>query len=104
MAAREPVLTKPVSTLAPSWSGELYAVTPIVAPLGLHDRVRHRWYQDGSLIYTSPYYQIAGGRTAGYRLWTSDHVSLEPDSRIRVDVETESGQLIGRAKIRVAPK
>lgn len=102
MAARAPILTTAVSTLPPAWSGELYAVTPIVAPLGLDERVRHRWYQDGSLIYTSPYYQIAGGRTEGYRLWTSDHVSLAPDSSLRVDVETESGQLIGRARIRVA--
>jgi hypothetical protein len=104
MAARGPILAAPVSTLAPSWSGELYAVTPIVAPLGLHERVRHRWYQDGRLIYTSPYYQIAGGRTEGYRLWTSDHVSLDRASRVRVDVETESGQLIGRARIRTGDR
>ncbi|HEY7791293.1 MAG TPA: DUF5924 family protein [Vicinamibacterales bacterium] len=92
-------MTQPVALLDPTWSGELYAMTSIVAPLGLHERVRHRWYQDGRMIYASPYYKVSGGRTEGYRLWTRDHVSVTAGSRIRVDVETEGGQLIGRAKI-----
>lgn len=92
-------ITRPVSLLDPAWSGELYAMTSIVAPLGLHERVRHRWYQNGKLIYTSPYYLVDGGRTEGFRLWTRDHLTLEPGSVVRVDVETEGGQLIGRARI-----
>ena len=60
------------STALPAgWSGRVYAVTAIYAPLGLRDRLEHRWYQDGRLVYSSPSYLVAGGRGQGFRLWTS---------------------------------
>jgi hypothetical protein len=82
------------------WSGRLVAVTAIRAPLGLRDRIGHRWYQDGRLVFRSGFYEVTGGRAAGYRLWTSGPVTrLEPGGRIRVDVVTEAGQLVGRGEI-----
>jgi hypothetical protein len=90
----------PVSALDTGWTGRLYAVTAIYAPLGLHDRIEHRWYQDGRLIYASPAYVVAGGRTEGFRLWTSGPVAdVRPGTRVRLDVCTEAGQLVGRAEI-----
>jgi len=95
-------VTGPFDSLRDGWSGRVYVVTAIYAPLGLRDRLEHRWYQDGRLIYSSPSYLVAGGRGEGYRLWTSGVLtSLRPDSRVRVDVRTEAGQLVGRAEIPV---
>jgi hypothetical protein len=100
---RAPQVSGPLDTLPVGWSGRVYAVTAIHAPLGLRDRVEHRWYQDGRLVYSSPSYLVAGGRGEGFRLWTSAVVGhLAPHSHVRVDVRTESGQLVGRADIRVA--
>jgi hypothetical protein len=85
------------------WQGRLYAVTAVYAPLGLRDRIAHRWYQDGRLVYVSGNYALTGGRAEGFRLWTSGPVSgLRPGGRVRVDVTTQSGQLVGRAQIAAA--
>jgi hypothetical protein len=92
-----------LDSLPAGWSGRVYVVTAIYAPLGLRDRLEHRWYQDGRLVYSSPSYEVAGGRGEGFRLWTSGTVNLlRAGSRVRVDVRTESGQLVGRAEIRAA--
>jgi len=93
-------VTSPVDALPGNWSGRVYAVTAIYAPLGLRDRVGHRWYQDGRLVYASPFYSLAGGRPEGFRLWTSATVRVvRPGTRVRVDVRSEAGQLIGRAEV-----
>jgi hypothetical protein len=93
-------VASPVTALSAGWSGRVYAVTAIYAPLGLRDRVGHRWYQDGRLVYASPYYTLSGGRPEGFRLWTSATVEdLRPGARVRVDVRSEAGQLIGRAEV-----
>jgi hypothetical protein len=93
-------VTAPITALPAGWSGRVYAVTAIYAPLGLRDRVGHRWYQDGRLVYASPYYSLAGGRPEGFRLWTvATAKDVAPGARVRVDVRTESGQLIGRAEV-----
>jgi hypothetical protein len=94
---------QPMEALPDGWAGRLYVVTAIYAPLGLHDRLEHRWYQDGRLVYASPSYVVSGGRGEGFRLWTSGPVrDLRAGSRVRVDVKTEAGQLVGRAEIRAA--
>jgi hypothetical protein len=91
-------------TIPAGWSGRLYVMTAIDAPLGLRDRIAHRWYQDGRLIYASASYSLTGGRAQGFRLWTSAPVKgFRPGSRIWVDVKTEGGQLVGRAEIRPTP-
>ena len=96
-------ITGPVDVLPADWSGRIYAMTAISAPLGLKERVRQCWYRDRRLIYQSPYYQILGGRQEGYRLWTSTMISAGSGDTLRVDVETEGGQLIGRAELRPDP-
>jgi hypothetical protein len=85
--------------------GQVYVVIAIYAPRGLHDRVRHVWYQGQQPLKRSRWYDVDGGRTEGYRLWTP--LSLSPDlagKALRVDVETEGGQLIGRAHLAAAPE
>ena len=81
----------------------IYAMTSIAAPLGLKDRVCHYWYLDGDLVYESPFILLRGGRRDGFRLWTFRTLGgIGPGSILRVDVRTEAGQLIGRARIRGA--
>ena len=89
-----------LETLKRGWSGRVYAVTSIYAPLGLADRIGHRWYQDGHLVWASPFYPVEGGRKEGFRLWTSAPAKdVKPGTSIRVEVWTEAGQLVGRAQI-----
>jgi hypothetical protein len=81
----------------------VYALTAIQAPLGLQDRCGHRWYLNGKLVYASPFIRLSGGRKQGFRLWTFRTLaSIAPGSLLRVDVLTAGGQLVGRARIRVA--
>jgi hypothetical protein len=94
-------VTAPLDSLPAGWSGRVYAVTAIYAPLALRDRLAHRWYLNGSLVYASPSYLVAGGREQGFRLWTSAVVTnLPPGSDVRVEVRTEAGQLVGLARVR----
>lgn len=94
-------VVKPLDELPLGWSGRVYAVTSIYAPLGLSDRIGHRWYLDGRLVYTSPFYRVEGGRKEGFRLWTSAPAKdVQPGDRMRVEVWTEAGQLVGRADVR----
>ena len=84
-------------------SRKIFALTAIRAPLGLKDRVGQRWYLDGRLVYSSPYVRLSGGRRQGFRLWTFHTLAaVGPGSLLRVDVRTEAGQLVGRARIRAA--
>ncbi len=85
----------------PSDSGRIVVLTAIKAPMGLEEKVRHRWYLDGKEIYTSNYHSVTGGRKDGYRLWTQITWRERQSGRVlTVDVETEGGQLIGRARLR----
>jgi hypothetical protein len=78
-------------------------VTAVSAPLGLKDRVRHLWSVDGVAVQASAAYEVTGGRTEGYRLWTSLVLPAgRATTRVSVDVQTEGGQLIGRAILPVA--
>ena len=84
-------------SLPAGWTGRVYGVTSIYAPLGLHDRVGHRWYQDGRLVFASPFYRLEGGRPEGFRLWTcAPATDVRPGTRLTVEVWTEAGQLVGR--------
>lgn len=94
------LMRAPIEALARDHRGPVYVLTSIYAPLGLHDRVRHVWYVDGEEIWASRWYDVDGGRNEGYRLWTGrGTLPLTGRSRIHVDVETEGGQLIGRARL-----
>lgn len=93
----------PVDALPPEYEGAVYVLTSIYAPLGLHDRVRHVWYLEDERIWASRWYDVDGGREEGYRLWTGrGGITLGDSGRLHVDVETEGGQLIGRARLRAA--
>jgi hypothetical protein len=84
------------------WSGTLDVVTAINAPMGLTESVRHRWQVNGVTVRTTNAHRVNGGRKEGFRLWTALPIERAPaGARIAVDVETDAGQLIGRATIRV---
>jgi len=96
-------IINPMSELPPDYRGRLVALTPIKAPFGLTVRVRHTWYRDGALIPSGEaeserYRAISGGRQEGYRYWSARTIQKGWEARrIWVDLETSSGQLIGRA-------
>jgi hypothetical protein len=97
LSTRTLALARPLTALPAEQRLRVYALTAVFAPLGLNDRVRHRWSVDGRTIYTSPFYEFRGGRADGYRLWTYATVpALAAGARVVVSVETEAGQLIGR--------
>jgi hypothetical protein len=89
------------SPLTKLYSGEsirLYGLTAIKAPLGLKERVQHRWHMNGRLVFASPFYDMTGGRQEGFRLWTSyTFERITPGATLRLDLVTEGGQLIARA-------
>lgn len=96
-------ILSPLTEPQPNQPFRLYGVASIQAPLGLTERVRHRWYQNGKLIFASPFYNIVGGRAEGFRLWTSfSFNALASGTKLRLDLETEGGQLIGRAGLKTA--
>jgi len=96
-------VVSPLTELQPNQPLRLYGVASIKAPLGLSERVRHRWYENGKVIFASPFYNMVGGREEGFRLWTSfSFNTLAPGTMLRLDLETEGGQLIGRAGLKTA--
>ena len=100
-----PRITRKVGVTPADPRGQVYVVTAVYAPRGLHDRVRHVWYQGARPLTRSRWYDLDGGRKEGYRLWTSLSLSADLAGKaLHVDVETESGQLIGRASLAAAPR
>jgi hypothetical protein len=96
---RSLAIIHPLDTL-PSNPGKIAVITSIKAPLGLEEGVRHLWFLDGKVLFESRYYSVTGGRKDGYRLWTQIVWRPEYSGReLIVDVETQGGQLIGRAKL-----
>ena len=95
----EPILRK----LEVGRGVRVWGVTAIRAPLGLREQVQHRWFQNGKLIWASPFYDVTGGRERGFRLWTTcTFDNIAAGTELRLDVATEGGQLIGRANLRAA--
>jgi hypothetical protein len=95
-------VASPVQALEAGHDGPVFGVSAIHAPLGLKDRVRHRWTAGGHELFRSGYYEVAGGRQQGYRLWTSVRLPRGiPAGALELWVETEGGQLIGRARLPV---
>jgi hypothetical protein len=80
----------------------MYAYTAIHVPRGLREQVFHRWMQNGREISKIPL-EIAGGREEGYRAWSHKiGFPADPAGAWQVQVVTESGQLIGLVRFRVA--
>jgi hypothetical protein len=91
----------PLSELKSGAPAQLYGLTAVKAPLGLREMLQHRWYLNGKLICASPFYNVVGGREAG--LWTICAFDAIPNgAELRLDLETEGGQLVGRARLKSA--
>lgn len=89
-------------SLPPAREIRLYAVAAIRAPAGLAEGVRHVWSVNGRTVFESRPIEVTGGRTQGFR--SRSFVTLRdlaPGQRVRMEVETASGQLLGRAEIAV---
>jgi hypothetical protein len=96
-------IVSPLTQVEPASPARIYALTAVKAPLGLRERLQHRWRQNGKLICASPFHDIIGGREEGFRFWTSCvFPSVTRGALLRVDLETEGGQLIGRAVLKAA--
>lgn len=81
---------------------DLVAVAAIQAPADLQEGVRHVWSVDGSVVWESRPIEITGGRGRGFRSRSGASLpALRTGQRLRLEVETTHGQLIGRAEIGV---
>lgn len=95
-------LYQPFHSLTPGEIGKICVLTAIHAPLGMKEKVSHRWYINDSLVFSSPLYRVDGGRKEGFRLFTS--ITLRRpllSGIIEVEILTEGGQLIGKSNILV---
>jgi hypothetical protein len=100
-SVRNLVITQPITSLPAPDSGRISVLTSIQAPMGLKEKIRHRWYVDGDLVYTSPFYAVTGGRSSGYRVWTEILWRKSfAGQKVVVNIETSGRQLIGRAVLK----
>lgn len=91
----------PSDTISCAEAGmELWAWTPVFAPAGLSDTIVHRWYRDDRLLAEVPLV-LHGGRKEGFRTWSSSRRAANGPGRVRLDVSTAGGQLVGRMTIPV---
>jgi len=70
----------------------VFCHTAISAPLGLRDKLVHVWSVDGRVIQTVPL-EVSGGRGQGFRTWS--RLGTAPRGRLRCQVETALGQVVG---------
>jgi hypothetical protein len=93
-------LVSPLQYL-PAGNFKIYVLNTIKAPLGHREMVRHHWYLNGKKIYTSRSFRIIGQGGKGFRFWTYFTLKqVAGRAVLRVDLQTEAGQLIGRARLR----
>jgi hypothetical protein len=94
-----------VKTIHASLLGDLIAVTEVVVPGGEGDRLRHVWRRRGQwVLRRGDTERIPGGPKGTVRLKSrlaADELPIEPAGQWTVDVETEDGQLVGRARFTV---
>ena len=77
---------------------QLVCFTPIVAPNGLRDHLRHVWRQNG-IKRMDISIEVRGGRDKGFRTWSTYHGPAP--GHWTCTVETESGQRLGRVSARI---
>ncbi len=95
-------VASPLRSLPAGEGGPLVAVAAVFAPAGLDEGVRHVWSLDGRILFRSRVIGISGGRRAGFRSRSGLTVGrLVPGQRLRLDVETAHGQLVGRTELEV---
>jgi len=93
-------LVSPLQYL-PAGNCKIYVLNIIKAPLGHREMVRHHWYLNGEKIYTSRSFRIIGKGGKGFRFWTYFTLKqVAGRAVLRVDLQTEAGQLIGRTRLR----
>ncbi len=91
-----------LDSVPPGAPVRLVAVAAIQAPADLQEGIRHVWSVDGRQISESRLIEITGGRGRGFRSRSSVTLpALRPGQRVRLEVETARGQIIGRAEIGV---
>jgi hypothetical protein len=91
----------PMTALPAAESLRVYGLTAVQAPLGLQERLQHRWYLNGRLIFASPFYNVVGGREEGFRLWTTCALmNVRQPMTLRLELRTEGGQLVGRTDLK----
>jgi hypothetical protein len=100
-------LAMEVKALHPSVIQELIAVTDVVVPGGKGDRLRHVWRHENREVHrSSEETSRIEGPNGVVRLRSSLSGKDLPGDLVgawRVDVETEDGQLVGRAEFEVVP-
>jgi len=95
-------VASPLASLPPAGQIRLQVVAAIQAPAGLAEGVRHLWTLDGTPVAESRLIDVTGGRLQGFRSQSSATFGrLAAGQRVRVEVETAWGQLIGRSEIAV---
>jgi hypothetical protein len=87
----------------PVGNNKIYVLNIVKAPLGHREMVKHHWYLNGRKIYTSRSFLIKGQGGKGFRFWTYFTLKKVPaGSVLKVDLRTEAGQLIGRARLKTS--
>lgn len=80
----------------------LVCFSAIAAPRGLRDELIHVWRQNGAVRDRIPL-EVVGGRDAGYRTWSKKrNLGADPFGKWTCTVETTTGQVVGRARARIA--
>jgi hypothetical protein len=93
-------LADPVSHLART-PERLICATAIWSPLGVHDQLFHVWRRDGALRARIEL-DIRGGRGQGYRTNSRlQHLGHSAEGVYRCTVESENGQVLGSASVRI---
>lgn len=93
----------PAATVA-EWGGAVAAYTAVHAPAGLRDKIEHVWWKNGRVIARVRLSPVEGGRAQGFRTWSrKSDLGTPLDGDYAVDVQTASGQLIGRLTFTVTP-
>lgn len=95
-------VSAPLAALPASAGVRLHVVAAVQAPAGLEEGVRHVWSVDGEDVLATRLITVTGGRALGFRSRSAATLrSLAPGRRVRVEVETAWGQLLGRAELEV---
>ncbi len=95
---------QPLDTLSSVPIGsEAWFWTPVFAPPGRTDSVRHVWTFEGRQV-ASVVLPLRGGREDGFRTWSSSRqVALHPGTA-RIEVRLLDGQLLGRRTFEITPR
>ena len=95
-------VASPLASLPAGVPARLVAVAAVLAPADLQEGVRPVWSVDGRELSESRLIEITGGRGRGFRSRSGASLpALRPGQRVRLEVETAHGQVIGRAELPV---